>query len=234
MTQASICSRRLASTLLFLALFMAALPSAQAKKQLPKTTDDGLTLVEHTKLRAVYMKPGASLTQYQRVALVDCFVAFKKGWEREYNETVVGAGQRLNEKDLDSIKKHLATEFRTVFAKELTKKGFPVVDEGAEDVLIVRPAIIDLQVTAPDTMQPGMETTFVASAGEMTLYMELYDSVSNELLARVLDPEAARGMGGFASVANSVTNKAEADRILRRWADILAAHLGSVTAKKQW
>jgi hypothetical protein len=224
-------ARPLVAALLFLALFLSGLPDAHAKKKLPETTDDGLVLVEHTKLRAVYMKPGATLTQYDRVALLECFVEFKKGWEREYNENEIGAGQMLTQKDLDEIKQRLANEFKVVFTKELTDKGYPIVDEGAKDVLVVRPAIINLEVTAPDTMQPGMEVTFVASTGQMTLYMELYDSVSNELLARVIDPEAAQDMGGFAVSANRVTNKADADRILRRWADILASHLGSVAPR---
>jgi hypothetical protein len=58
----------------------------------------------------------------------------------------------------------------------------------------------------------------------MTLYLELYDSASSTLLARVIDPQAGR-QGG---VANRVTNTAEADRILRRWAELLSQHLGEV------
>jgi hypothetical protein len=54
-------------------------------------------------------------------------------------------------------------------------------------VLIVRSAIINLDVEAPDTMQAGMNGTVAASAGQMTLYAELYDSVSNQMIGKVMD-----------------------------------------------
>jgi hypothetical protein len=43
-----------------------------------------------------------------------------------------------------------------------------------------------------------------------------------------MDAEADRGAGGFAMSANSVTNTAAADRILRSWARELVGHLGEV------
>jgi hypothetical protein len=75
-------------------------------------------------------------------------------------------------------------------------------------------------------MQAGMNTTIAASAGQMTLYAELYDSVSNQLIGKVMDPEADRGFGG--QIMNRVTNTAAEDRIVRRWADVLAGHLHAV------
>jgi hypothetical protein len=106
----------------------------------------------------------------------------------------------------------------------LTRAGHEVVDNAGPEVLLLRPAIINLDVTAPDTMRAGFSTTVVASAGQMTLYMELYDSASSTLLARVIDPQAGREGG----VANRVTNTVEANQILRHWADLLSKHLGDL------
>ena len=89
---------------------------------------------------------------------------------------------------------------------------------------------LDLQITAPDLMTPGMEQTFVASAGSMTLYLELLDGKTGDLIARVIDPEAADD-GGMAQVANAVTNLADFDRIVQRWAQLLNAHLASIAPK---
>jgi hypothetical protein len=75
-------------------------------------------------------------------------------------------------------------------------------------------------------MTPDMSATVVSSAGQMTLYLELYDSMTNTLLARVIDPEADDNP--LAQAANAVTNKMAADQILRRWADILRKHLDAV------
>lgn len=213
------------------AIFLSATLALTAQADdFPEQDKYGLERVEVNNLRAVYVRPGATLEPYKRLALLDCYVEFQKDWQKNYNAQARGAGQRVSDADLERIKQDVADEFRKVFTKELeTDGGYEIVDEAAPDVLVLRPAIINLAVTAPDTRAPGRVTTIVSSAGQMTLYLELYDSESNELLARVLDPRAARNRGG-GSLGNSVVNKAEADRILRRWADILRDHLDAARA----
>jgi hypothetical protein len=98
-------------------------------------------------------------------------------------------------------------------------------------VLILRPAIFNLEITAPDTMAPDMSQTFVASAGSMTLYLELYDGKTQAIIARIIDPEAAVN-AGIAEVANRVTNTADFDRVVRRWAELLNSHLAQMSQKK--
>jgi soluble P-type ATPase len=121
---------------------------------------------------------------------------------------------------MDRIKAELSKEFLRIFTRELQDKGgYTVVDTGAEDVLILRPAIINLDVSAPDKMTPGMSETFTASALSMTLYLELYDSVTSQILARYIHADGDRE--GTVMVANRVTNKAAADRVMTRWADRL-------------
>ena len=204
--------------------------TAIATDKLPETSHDGLVLQKGTELAAVYIKPGADFSGYDKLAILDCYVAFKKNWQRDQNEDRMSMTQMVTKKDMDEIRTWLVAEFKKVLVEELqTEGGYEVVDHGAEDVMIIRPAIIDLDVEAPDTMSPGMSATFSASAGEMTLYMELFDSVTSEIIARVVDAEAARDTG---MIRNRATNKAEADRILRKWADILRDHLDKVHGKE--
>ena len=184
------------------------------------SSHDGLELVKKTRSTALYVRPGASLAQYDRVAILDCPVAFRKNWERDQNEERVDPMNRINKKDMDRIKSELSKEFLRIFTRELQDKGsYKVVDTGAEDVLVLRPAIINLDVSAPDKMTPGMSETFTTGAVAMTLYLELYDSVTSQILARFVDADGDRE--GMVQVANRVTNKAAADRILTRWADRL-------------
>ncbi len=202
--------------------------SAVAKEEIPETTPEGLVLMKDTKARLVYARPGATLDAYTKVALLDCYVAFKKNWERDFNRDASSLSGRVTTEDMEKIKKLLADEFRKVFTEELQEKGgYPIVDMAGEDVLIVRPALINLDVTAPDLDSANMNRQFVTSAGEMTLFMELFDSATGEIIARIIDPQAA-DRGGFATMANSVTNKAEADRLLRKWADGLRGALGDL------
>jgi hypothetical protein len=118
-----------------------------------------------------------------------------------------------------------------VFRQTLEDGGYEVVDESAEDVLLVRPAIINLDVNAPDTMRAGRSRSYTSSAGEMTLYIEIYDSVTGDLIAKALDRRADTSRQGFYTWTNSVTNKSAAKRILKGWADILLDALNE--AKQQ-
>jgi hypothetical protein len=122
--------------------------------------------------------------------------------------------------------------FRTVFTKELQDNGgLPVVDSGGPGVLVLRPAIINLRVTAPDLMSPGINTTLVSSAGSATIYLELWDSESNTIMARAMDAQADNGFTGRGQVANRVTNQMAAEEILRRWATRLRKYLDAARAK---
>ena len=76
-------------------------------------------------------------------------------------------------------------------------------------------------------MSAQISRTYVASAGQMTLYMEMYDSATSTLIGHVVDPEAG-DTGGIAMAANRVTNSAEARRILHRWAKLLNDHLADM------
>lgn len=197
-----------------------------AKDKLPEVDKDGLHLIKDSKVAVAYAKPGADLSQYTKVMLVDAFIQFKKNWERDYNMNEIGLEGRVSDKDVERIKKDLADEFKKVFTETLTKDGHEVVDAVGADVLLLRPAIINLDVASPDTMRASMGNTWVSSAGSMTLYMELYDSASSTLIGRVADPRADPSMG--AQMANKVTNKSAADRVLRHWAELLSSHLGEV------
>ena len=207
-------------------LSAAAISVTEAAEKLPEIDSDGLHLLKDTDVRIAYAKPGATLGKYTKVMLVDCYVDFVKNWQHDYNLNEVGLEGRVTDKDAEKIKQRLAEEFRKVFTEELTKKGYPVVEQPAPDVLLLRPALINVDVVAPDLMTAGMSRTYIRSAGAMTLYLELYDSATSTLLARVIDPKADNA--AFAQHASRATNTAAADRMLRAWADILAKHLDEV------
>ena len=210
--------------LILCALFSLAAATVHAKKkELPDITVDGLHRVPDSRLAIVYAEPGADLGPYNRITLLDAYVAFKKNWERDQKRSSAQR-LRLSSKDVENIKNNLSAEFQEVFKNALVDAGYELTDEVADDVMIVRPAIINLDVNAPDTMSAGRSTTFTASAGEMTLYIELYDSVTGDIMAKALDRKMDTN-SGFYTWSNSVTNRAAAQRILKGWAKILVTAL---------
>lgn len=212
---------------LLFALLSLALPAQAKDADLPEITHDGLVLQKGRAAKVLYVRPGVDFSRYNRIAILECPVAFSKDWEKE---RAVGAS-RISQKEMDRMKADLSAEFLKIFTDELqTKGGYTLVTEGAEDVLVLRPAIIDLEVSAPDTMSAGRSYTLSESAGAMTLYLEVYDSVTSQILARAIDRQADRGTGTI-QWQNRVTNKQEADRILRRWASALRERLDEVHGK---
>ncbi len=67
--------------------------------------------------------------------------------------------------------------------------------------------------------------TIVSSAGPKTLVAEFNDSATSDIIARVIDGQVS-DRGSFAMAGSKVTNKTEADRIIRKWAVALRNHLG--------
>jgi hypothetical protein len=212
-------------------LLAAGLPTAVGAKDYPKETPEGLVLQKGKVADAVYVRPGVDFSVYNRVAILECPVAFRKDWERDQQRK---SSARVSSKDMEEIKAGLSAEFRKIFVEELQDKGgYQVVETGGDDVLVIRPAIINLDVTAPDTMTAGRSYTLSESAGEMTLYIELYDSVTGQLLAKAIDRRSDPGMAGTIQWRNGVTNKADADRMLRRWAKALRERLDEVHGKSK-
>jgi hypothetical protein len=188
-----------------------------------EVTHDGLERVPNSRVERAWVKPGVDFSQYTEVGLLDCFVSFKRNWRMNH--------QGVRTRDMERIKTALSEEFRTVFTDSLKSSGFPVVEQAAEHVLLIRPAIIDLDVAAPQTNSGGRSDSFTASPGVMTLVIELYDSESNEILARAIDRQRARNVGGIRWTTTG-TNRQAARKILKRWADLLVSRLDEVHGKQ--
>ena len=202
------------------AILLVAAQATAADQQYPQVSQDGLQLRKTLEHGAVYVRQGADASQYKSVGLLECYVEFAKDWARDYNQDARGLAAQVTPEDETRIKNALSAEFNKVFVAELGKNGdFQIVTAQGPGVLMLRPALLNVIVTAPDVNAPGPSVNIVASAGQMTLYLELWDGGTSTLLARVIDTAADESMGGMARQANSVTNKAAADEILKGWAD---------------
>jgi hypothetical protein len=211
---------------LLIVFFLTASLVSAAQEASSKLDIEGLQLVEDSNLALVYALPGIEWGQYNKIYLDDPYIAFKENWQRDQNRKTPG---RISDDDMAKIKIELSSLFEDVFSETLLEGGYELVLASGEDVLLIRPAIIGLDIIAPENSSPGISTTFSESAGEMTLYLELYDSVSGELLAKALDRQVDRQTGYF-EWQNRVTNRAAANRILKVWANVLKEGLDDARA----
>jgi hypothetical protein len=193
----------------------------------PAVSFDGLHLEPDSTFAIAYVNPEADFSIYDEFLMLDAYVAFKKNWQRD---TRVG-GRRVSNKHMEKIKKEAAKLLHETFQNELDEKGgYKFVTAPDDNVMILRPALIDLEITAPDIPVAGRVTSYVASAGAATLYIEMYDSVSGDILARAIDRRVMQDYG-HARWANSVTNRADARRMFRRWGELMRTAMDEVRAE---
>lgn len=191
----------------------------------PKVSYDGLELVAQKKSGLIYRKPDIDVKKYNKLILLPCQVAFKKNWKRDYHRD---HSTRITDRDMERIKREVAALFDEVFNEELSQlKRFTLTTEASEEAIVLRPAIINLDAYAPDVMTASRSRTYASQAGEGTLYIELFDSVSGQILARALDRRATRDRGYF-QWANRVTNRADAKALMKTWAKKLHKKLDEV------
>jgi hypothetical protein len=204
-----------------LSLLLMAHPG-MAAEEVASTTFDNLVAVEESPAAMAYIDPDADFSVFKRVAILEPYVAFRSNWQRDQNRS---RSRNVSARDMDRIRADVATQFQRVFTERLEDAGYEVVDVASEDVLVLRPAIIDLDITAPDTRTAGRSRTFTASTGAATLYIQLVDSLTGDVIGRAADRQAVRSGGGTVSWSNSVTNTADARRMFGRWADTLIQFL---------
>jgi hypothetical protein len=207
------------NTTLFLVFCMTFSVSTVAQeKTAPLMTVDGLHLVPDTKVAVVYAKPDVDLSVYNRFHIVEPKVAFEKNWLKDQNRI---PNQYVRVEDMQRIKTELAALFIEVFKQELKGNGgYTLADAPADDVLVILPALVDLDVISPDTPGTRNQRSLIASVGSMMLYMELLDSVTGDRLVKVMDKKFDR-TPVRTGVSNRVRNETAAREMLGEWASLL-------------
>ncbi len=157
------------------------------------------------------MKPDLDLSGYSKLLPVDAGVHYKRPPRRIQREFP------LTERQMAFVRDGLREEI----AAEITRRGgWTFVAEPGPDVLLIRGAIIDLVVTTPGS-DTGRSQTYSRSIGAATLVIEIYDSESLEILARIADrQEITHDSTSWRN--DPITNRAAAKRTFRLWARKLA------------
>jgi len=202
----------------FTTIVAAALLAVSAAPILAQTKDnwDGLVRVKSKNIEAVYLLPQADFRSYTKVMLDPSEVAFRKNWQRDQNSSRMDLSRRVSDEDARRILDAARSGFDKVFREAYEKAGYQVVDAPGADVLRMRTAVVNLDVSAPDIMAPGRSRTYSREAGGATLVLEARDSLSGQILGRAIDAETTGDVGPY--LRNSVTNVAEFERLFSEWA----------------
>jgi Protein of unknown function (DUF3313) len=194
------------------AFVLAAAPAASSGEEASERTHDGLDRVEKAKaFQAVWLKPGADLRGYTKLLVLPAEIHYKRPPD---TSRFADENFALSDRQMKRLKKALSE----VFQEEVVAKGgWQIVSERGPDVLVVHGGLIDLVVNFPPDQRAGRGGTWVASFGTVTLVVELYDSQSMEILARVADRQEAEPLGDRLQNADFGA-RTEVTLMLRRWA----------------
>ena len=189
---------------------------------------DGLRPILNSRAARAWAKPDLDLTVFTKIKLQGAGIEYRPGGEsgRTMSSRSRGGPFEMSE-DQKARFQSIAAE---VALEELGKsERFTIVDEVGPDVLIVRVALLDVVSFVPP-QTAGRSEVFLNRVGEATLVLELRDSITDAILARVMDRRAAEDRSGTMSRSNSVTNTTEVRRLIRRWMSTLRERLDELGA----
>lgn len=58
-----------------------------------------------------------------KIAMLECYVAFRKNWERDHNRDAIDLDTHVTNKEMKKIRERLANEFTKEFKKVLSTEG---------------------------------------------------------------------------------------------------------------
>ena len=198
--------------------------SSAACSQAPESPDS-LVKVKPRQMEMAWLLPGADFRPYTKVIISRTQVAFRQNWMKDYNLNSGGVGNFVSQDDANRIMAAAQTNFDDVFVQAFKKAGYEVVTTAGPDVLRVNSSILDLNVNAPLGGSTG-QTTWIISAGDAALIVEVRDTMTNALLGRVADRRATQDLGR--QLATTATNIYDFRQLFTLWAGICIKALGEL------
>jgi len=178
---------------------------------------DGLHKVENPRASMAWARPDFDISGYTKIWLVGAGIEYRQVKDRGRTSMAMRSGSGPYFID-DKARERFEKNVTEVFTEEMAKSTrFELVDGPGPDVLKVRGGLLDvISYVPPETV--GRSEVYLRSVGEATLVLELRDSETLTILARSIDRRAAEQVGGTIQYSSTVTNSAEARRLIRRWA----------------
>ena len=190
---------------------------------------DGLVEVKSKRMDAAFLLPGADFRPYTKVIVDPTQVAFRKDWLKDTNQSRPRLTSQVTEQQAADILAAARSNFDDIFGDAFTKAGYAVVTAPAPDAIRVSTAIVNLYLNAPDTLSADRSRTYTANAGEATLVMEVRDSMTGALLARVVDRRETM-RNPTPQLATRVSNTSDFRLLFRDWAGITVQGIGHLKA----
>ena len=185
-------------------------------------TFDGLHEVKGGTADSAWVRPGSNISQYSKIMLQNVGIEYRPGGEagRTFHSRSQGGPFEVTAKQREAFEREMRDAFREELAKS---ERFELVDEAGPEVLLIRGALLDVvSYVPPETA--GRSEVFLSRVGEVTLVLEIRDSITQTAFVRAVDRRAAETSGELRA-SNRVTNRSEVRRLAKSWARLLRTRL---------
>ncbi len=210
---------RLTTTLIFAVVLVACTTAPPTIQTGPdaELSFDGLHKVDNSQADVAWARPDFDISGYTKIWLIGAGIEYRqvKNRGRTSMDRSRGGPYFIDDKSRAQFEELVGTVFKEEFEKI---EKYELVDGPGPDVLMIRGGLLDVTSYVPPDPVGGRSVVFLSSVGEATLVLELRDSETGTILARSVDRRAAETIGGTFTRSNSVTNSAEARRLIRFWA----------------
>jgi len=184
-----------------------------------EVTVDGLNRVDNSKMALAYVKSDVDLGSYTKIMLDPVSIAYKK------EPLGTGRMRTSHHESNFSLTAKQTENMKSLFQEAAVNalsgdNGYQIVSDPGPDVLRVSCALIDLIVTVPTEEPVGRSRTFAESYGAVTLVVELRDSETGEIFARVADRKEPGSNFGMTEV-NRATVTSDLKRLFKFWSGYL-------------
>ncbi len=210
---------RLTTTLIFAVVLVACTTAPPTIQTGPdaELSFDGLHKVDNSQADVAWARPDFDISGYTKIWLVGAGIEYRQVKDRGRSTMARSQGGPyfIDDKSRAQFEELVGTVFKEEFEKI---EKYELVDGPGPDVLMIRGGLLNVTSYVPPDPVGGRSYVYLSSVGEATLVLELRDSETGTILARSVDRRAAETIGGTFSRSNSVTNSAEARRLIRFWA----------------
>ncbi len=217
---------------MFVAMTMAGCSSAPPTIQQGANAEvsyDGLHAIDNSIFKAAWADPDIDFSRYNKIMPGGAFFEYRAVKKSSGTQRARSSNTEfyIDEKAREKLKA-LVSE---IFNEELAKSArFSVTDAPGADVLSIRGGLYDIVSKVPPD-RIGRGDIYLSSVGEITLIIEVVDSMSGEVIFRAVERRAAERGGGMAMRSSSVNTRSEVRRVIRRWATTLREGLDSLPAE---
>lgn len=201
-----------------------ALPPSIAPDAQP--TFDGLYPVDNSVLQLAEAKRDLDLSGYTAFMLSPVEVAYKKD-PGPRTTAPMESNFALSATQMETLKSSFLEEIERALTAD---DGYRLVTEPGPNVLRLDAYLIDLVVRFDAQATVGRNRAFTSSYGEVTMILELYDSESGEILARVAErADPTRATTDVVEVRPTFV-RADVSRLFRHWGTKVRERLDQVRA----